>query len=568
MAGPPRFTHQRLGLQRMIDSGGVTALLFDPGLGKTAVVLDYAGLLTLKSPTGEARVLVICPLVAVDTWVLQTDIFASPQINYWAESLGGSLPQRAEALAARGGSPYTKPIGWRRGDPVPVVTRQPWHPRALHFDRAVAWSTRDESRLRPITPSEGPDGVASPRLVLEVLNVDTFSSRVTVGGKTMADVMVESIRRFHPDLVVIDESHRIKGATGNASRLMGRVAAFVKRRVILTGTVMPHSPLDVFGQWQFLDPYAFGDPQPDGSRRKATFSGFRSRYAILGGWMGKQITGFRNLDDMQNIMAKAAVVARKSEALDLPPTTDVIIPVDLSPAEKSAYSDMKDTLAVQLANGQLSSVPNRLVQMLRLRQITSGHLPDDTGNINIIGTSKIATIKSLVNDTLAGENRVVIFSFFSAEIAQLERALYRQSTEIMAITGATSPEDRQLLRKRFGDTERNPGRIVMVAQIKTMSLAVNELVTASHAVFGSMSQQRDDFEQAKARLDRMGQTKPVTFWMALAPGTVDDVIYRAHQQRADLETAVLQHIQGNDGPVFEVGQYRGQQVMLQRPSSD
>jgi hypothetical protein len=44
----------------------------------------------------------------------------------------------------------------------------------------------------------------------------------------------------------------------------------------------------------------------------------------------------------------------------------------------------------------------------------------------------------------------------------------------------------------------------------------------------------------------MGQTKPVTFWMALAPGTVDDVIYKAHQQRADLETAVLQHIQGLD----------------------
>jgi SNF2 family DNA or RNA helicase len=502
--GPQRFAHQRLGLRRMIESGGIQALLFDPGLGKTATVLDYAGLLALKAPSGEARVLVVCPLVAVDTWVLQTEIFASPQINFWAEALGGSRPEKAEALAARGGAPYTRPIGWKRGDPIPPPQPAPqWHPRALHFERSIAWSALDRNRERPVTQSEGPFGVARPRLVLEVLNVDTFSSRETIGSKTMADVMVESIKRFAPDLVVIDESHRIKGATGNASRLMGRVSAFARRRVILTGTVMPHSPLDVFGQWQFLDPYAFGDPQPDGSRRRATFSGFRSRYAILGGWMGKQVTGFRNLDDMQSVMAKNAVVARKAEALDLPATTDVVIPVELSVAEKRAYSDMKDDLAVQLNSGVLSSVPNRLVQMLRLRQITSGYLPDDTGANHVVGTSKVSTICSLVNDTLTGEKRVVIFAFFSEEIKQLSKRLGAEpGTEIMEITGATSAEDRALMRKRFGDLEGNPQRIVMVAQIKTMSLAVNELVTASHAVFASMSQQRDDFEQAKARLDR------------------------------------------------------------------
>jgi SNF2 family DNA or RNA helicase len=71
---------------------------------------------------------------------------------------------------------------------------------------------------------------------------------------------------------------------------------------------------------------------------------------------------------------------------------------------------------------------------------------------------------------------------------------------------------------------------------------VNELVTASHAVFGSMSQQRDDYEQAKARLDRQGQTKPVTFWHCLAPKTVDEVVMAAHQRRDDLEAAMLAHV--------------------------
>jgi SNF2 family DNA or RNA helicase len=87
----------------------------------------------------------------------------------------------------------------------------------------------------------------------------------------------------------------------------------------------------------------------------------------------------------------------------------------------------------------------------------------------------------------------------------------------------------------------------MVAQIKTMSLAVNELITASHAVFASLSYQRDDWIQAKDRLDRIGQTKPCTFWHAIAPGTVDGVILRSHRDRTNLEDAVLRHIQQREG---------------------
>jgi hypothetical protein len=536
--GPPRFDHQRRGLQQMISTGGITALLFDPGLGKTATVLDYAGLLALKSRSGEARVLVICPLVAVDTWVLQAEIFTSPQVNVWAESLGGGLLQRAEALAARGGNAYRHPLV------EPPKRKRAHHPRALHHELAWAWMARSEREV-PVTPSEGPDGLGTdrPRIVLEVINLDTLQYRTAVGSQTMADVMVDAIKRYNPDLVVVDESHKIKSPQANASRLLGRVSKYVRRRVLLTGTVRPHSPLDVFAQWRFLEPYAFGERQIDGSRRQATFGGFKSRYAELGGWMGKEVISFKNLDEMQRIMARNAVVARKSEALDLPPTTDVVIPVDLAPAETRAYADMKGQLATQLANGAFSSSTNRLTQMLRLRQITSGHLPDDSGVMNVIGNSKVNTIRSLVQDTLAGEKRVVIFALFTIEIAMLAKALTEKGTEVMVIEGGTSMEDRAAMRRRFGDTLGNPGRIVMVAQIKTMSLAVNELVTASHAIFASLSQQRDDLEQAKARLDRTGQTRPVTFWFCLAPGTVDGVIYKSHQDRTSLEDAMLHHIQ-------------------------
>lgn len=544
--GPARYAHQVKGLRKLIETGGIAALLFDPGTGKTATTLDYLSILALKADpdaTGarEIRVLVAAPLAAVDTWVIQATEFMSPQVSYWAEALGGSLIERAEALAARGGKPMrltlTRIAGSKRlrSDP----------PRAAHWRKSLAWaaSSRDEPGQREIAHRDGPDalGAVLPRVVLLSLNLDTFSSRRRYRSGTMADLILDGIRRFDPHVVIVDESHKIKGNGSNVSRLMDRVGQTVKRRILLTGTVMPLGPLDVFAQWRFLDPHAFGQLQPDGTRKRATWLQFRDRYAIMGGYMGREVKGYKNLDELQDIMAERAIVVRKQDALDLPPVTPVIVPVNLSTTEQTAYDDMKRQLSVQLATGQLD-VGNRLEQLLRLRQITSGHLPDNLGVVQTIGSSKVNTIASIVKDTLAGERRIAVFVFFTHELHALADALADSRTEVLVVGGETSKQERIAHRMRFGSDD--PQRIVMIAQVKTMSLAVNELITASNAVFGSLSQQRDDLIQAIDRLHRIGQTLPVTVWFALAPGTVDEVIYDSHRNRTDLESAILKHIEG------------------------
>lgn len=507
-AGPPRFAHQRRGLHDVIRNRGVHALLWDPGVGKTATVLDYASLLALKAPTGHAKVLVLAPLAALDTWTSQAETYVAEGVRIHAEALGGSIRQKAEALRARGNGDYR--TGARR---------------------AIARMIRDGD-------------LGDPLLTLIAVNFDAFSSRHRVSSsRTSADLMIEAVRTFGPDLIVVDESHRIKSPTSNTSKAVARLTPLCRRRIILTGTVMPHSPLDVFAQWRFLDPTAFGTPMADGTRRSATFGGFRSRFARMGGWMGKEVLGFRNLDEMQAIMGQRATVVRKEDALDLPPVTDIVIPVHLSHAEQRAYDAMRKTLAVQLESGALASVPNRLAQLMRLRQITSGYLPDDQGGLAVLGDSKVQVVRSIVHDNLAGERRIVVFAHFRHEITALVHALSQPGTEVLAITGDTDSDTRTRFRLRFGSAD--PTRIVLVAQIKTMSLAVNELVTASHAVFASLPNQRDDIEQARARLDRQGQTRPVTIWTAAAPQTIDEIILRSYHDRTNLETAILAHVKSS-----------------------
>lgn len=538
--GPPRYKHQKRGLNKMIETKGVTALLYDPGTGKTGTTLDFMSILTLLAGEDldgvqEARVLVVAPLAAVDTWVSQAETYLSPDIHYWAEAIGGSILHRAETLAARGGKPMRA-----RDNSVRLKKNQAG--RALNVQRAILQGSRGPNGL-PTEPNLGPDGLGKdkPRLIIEVLNIDTFASRQQITkSRTMADIVLDGVKRFGPDLVVVDESHKIKGPDSNASRLLARIAQHVRRRIILTGTVMPAGPLDVFAQWRFLEPHAFGTLHKGGSRARATFTDFEERFAQKGGFFGKEIVGFKNLDEMQKIMARNAIVARKEDSLDLPPTTDAQLTVHMTSSEEKAYRDMKKSLVVKLQDGERASVGNMLAQMMRLRQITAGHLPLDDGTLKDLGQSKANAIASLVHDTLVGEDRIVIFCLFTQEINDIVAKVQKTGTEVVQITGATPAEERTQIRKRFGS--KDPARIVLVAQIKTLSLAVNELVTASHAIFGSMSQQRDDYIQARDRLNRIGQTKPVTYWHAVVPNTIDEVIIQSHQDGTDLESAVLAHI--------------------------
>lgn len=541
--GPPRFAHQKRGLAKLIECHGVGALLMEPGTGKTAVTLDYCSLLALASPRREARVLVIGPLAAVDQWALQAPKWVSPQVNVWAEALGGSVMQRVEALRSRGGAKVARVTGGPgRGASA--------SPRGVHANRAWALAARRDGvdLLREEAVAGGPDilGDVTPRLVIEAINLDTLSQRRQVGSKTMADVVLGAVTDFDPDLVVIDEMHKIKSISSNASRLAGRIGNRVERRIGLTGTVIPHSPLDVYAQWRFIDPKAFGRVQPDGTRRTSTFAHFKEDYAQMGGYMGHEVVGFKNLDRLEEIMAERSAVAIKSECLDLPDAVDTVLPVTLSAKESKAYEDMRTKLQVEFreeddasAAGEATAM-NRLSRLIRLRQITAGHLPDDEGRVREIGRSKAKTIASLIHDTLEDEKRVVVFGTFTRELQALEEEITDKRTTVLRIDGSTKPEDRLAIRQRFGSDD--PARLVIVAQIKTLSVAVNELVTASHAVFASLPWQRDDIVQARDRLNRLGQKRSTTFWYALAPDTVDDVVFQAYQDRTDLEKSLMNHI--------------------------
>lgn len=490
-SSPPPFEHQVEGLKRLIASNGVYALLWDPGTGKSRTVVDYLGVLAVAGQ-GTVRCLVMCPKAVTDSWVTQAKMYLTLPLD--AVVLEGTIQKKAAELACQKGT--------------------------------------DSGTL-----------VTSPSVQLRVMNLEAMSSRRVVKGtsKMHSDLILDAVKKYKPHVLVVDEAHRVKGNSSNAARLLARIAPHVPRRILLTGTPMPHSPLDVWSQWKVLEPTAFAT-----NGRSWSFSQFRAKYGILGGFMGKEVTGFHYLDDLERRIAPTSMPLRKEDALDLPPTTDVTVLVRLEPAELKAYAAMKKDLLVALESGLLMSAPSRLTQLLRLRQITSGFVKGDDGSVEYTGTGRQAAALSLLEDLLATERRVVVFAWARPEIDRLVEAINSSSSLYGAvgygITGDTPDAERLRIRQGFAKVDNT--RQVVVAQWRTISLGVNELTAASSALFLSLSQQRDDLIQGRGRLDRQGQTRPVTFYYLTAPGTVDEVIRQSHEDRTNLEDQLLRHIKG------------------------
>ena len=109
-------------------------------------------------------------------------------------------------------------------------------------------------------------------------------------------------------MVLADESHKLKRPGGKASLYFKRLRHQARHRLALTGTPLPHSPLDVYAQFRFLDPSLFGP----------SFHAFKQTYAVLGGFHNKQVTAYQNLDQLEGLMRRVTFRVAK-DVLELPP---------------------------------------------------------------------------------------------------------------------------------------------------------------------------------------------------------------------------------------------------------
>ena len=324
-------------------------------------------------------------------------------------------------------------------------------------------------------------------------------------------------------LVAADEIHKIKDPRGTASKFMARFAITTPKRAGLSGTPLPHSPLDAFGQYRFLDPGIFG----------TSFIAFRSKYARMGGYGNHQVLGFQNMDEFNKRFYSIATRVSKDDVLDLPPTVDVERFVELEPRTAAIYKKLESELAVQIAEGTVTA-GNALVKLLRLQQITGGHIQlDDHETVSKIDTAKYEALVEYLDDLSAYEP-VVVFCRFTPDLAVVRKAAAKLNRSYCELSGRENA---------LTEWQGGAGTILGV-QIQAGGLGI-DLTRSAQCAYYSLGFSLGDYLQSKARLDRMGQTRSVTYTHFIATGTVDQVVYRALSERHKIIEAVLARLQEN-----------------------
>ena len=320
------------------------------------------------------------------------------------------------------------------------------------------------------------------------------------------------------DMLVCDECHRVKAPGGVHSWAVTRIAKQAKRRVGLSGTPMTDRPMDAYAQFRFLDQRVFGK----------SFARHRNRYAIMGGFQGRQIVSYQNQDEFKMLFHSITHVVRKRDVLDLPPVIHETRAVPLEPKAMQTYIEIEADFWAWVDEVGEVSAANALVKMLRLQQITSGFLRTETGVSVSIGSAKRKELEN-VFESLAPDEPVVVFCRFRHDLMAIREAADNAGRECAELSGTAN---------ELTEWKQSTGPTVLAVQIQSGSLGI-DLTRAAYCVFYSTGFSLGEYEQALARVDRPGQTRSVTYIHLLATGTIDVKVHKAFRDKKNVIEEIL-----------------------------
>lgn len=317
------------------------------------------------------------------------------------------------------------------------------------------------------------------------------------------------------DHLVMDECHRIKAPNGKASRFCSRLSDRVEYRLGLTGTPMTQGPLDLYGQMRAIDKGVFG----------TNHSVFKARYAVMGGFGNRQVVAYQRLDELREKLDSVTFHASR-DVLDLPAENDIVVPVELGAKARKISAELDADLYAAIEGGEITAA-NALVKILRMQQVTSGYVKTDEGNLVPVDDAKATAFADFL-EGLPKDEPVVVFCRFTTDFAAVRAACGAQDRRYAELSGARN----DLAAWQAGGSD------VLAVQYKAGGVGV-DMTRSCLCAFFSFTHSLGDYEQARARVSRPGQTRPVRFFHFKASGTIDEKIVEALQKKRDVVDFIL-----------------------------
>lgn len=477
------YAHQREGIHfvfKQWKAGLGAALLFEPRTGKTKTAIDSLSI--LHHLTGVRKVLVIAPNRVLGTWVQEFAIHC----------------------------------------PLVVQT--------------IIWDK--DARKAPLPKTVGPYD-----LQVVITNFEAFSKpgkRTKSGRRSRASGRFKHrsiIRNWIGDeyaAAIIDEGHKIKSPSGKGANAIVSMQPDFEYRLLLTGTPITKARRahDIFMLWQWVNPRRF-------QRWGATVEAFKDHCGV---WTNKN--GFpqwlrakkSGMADLQKGIHADGMVVRREDCFDLPPRSDRIIDIKLSPTTRRHYQEMAEQMVTRLENGEIAEASIPLVVTLRLLQITSGFVGiGDPTILHTLGREKLIALQEVLEEEIIErEEKVVIAARWRYDLSHIEALCKRLKIPVWAIRGGVSRADSDRAIKQF--RRHDDGPAAMVIQPSAGSLGI-DLSTASHMIWYSLTHSWVDWTQACDRIAL--STNPTVFTYLIVPDSVDSLTRDALMNDTNVSRMIL-----------------------------
>ncbi len=265
---------------------------------------------------------------------------------------------------------------------------------------------------------------------------------------------------------------------------------------------------------------------------------FRARYAVmrnmnLGARTVQVVVGYRNLGELSEKLKPFSYRVLKDDCLDLPPKTFMKRLVTLTPDQHKVYHQMKQMALAQL-DDKILTTNTVLTQLMRLHQITCGHFVADDGTIKELPCRRIEELMSILDEV---EGKVVIWAHYQRDVTRIIKEIVKKYGEESCVDyfGLTPQEDRQSNIKKFQEDDNCR---FFVGTTQTGGYGIT-LTAASTMVYFSNGYDLEKRTQSEARIDRIGQQKPMTYIDIISENTVDDKIVIALRKKQNIASEIM-----------------------------
>ncbi len=459
----PPYQHQAEALKRVFNSDKGHALFMDPGTGKTKIAVDSAA--ALQKSGKVKKVLVLCPINALTVWPKELNKHSPVPFSSFVRPETGSVFDKVEGFKE-----------WQDSE------RDSW----LEMPLQVA--------------------------------VFNYESIITRNKKAP---IFDALMKWKPDMVILDESQKIKSATAKRSKQTHKICASAKFTLLLTGTPVGKNLLDLYSQLKCIDPKIWDN---------ISWTDFRYKYGIWGGKSGYELLGYRMVDDLEKRYSPFVSSARKEDCLDLPPVTDINVDVRWDPKVFASYERFSlDGMVVHKRH--MIFAPIVLTKLLRLQEMTGYVVHDEEGKSVVFNENKLLHTVDLVDNLSEAGEPVIIFARFKSELAELQKVF---DTPYVIRGGVSAKQRGRLIDKWIMKGGDKP----FIIQIASGEALDGLQKVCSKAIFYSVDYSWINYFQARGRIDRAGQTKPIIFYHMCMSESIDYMVLQALKEKQDLEKLV------------------------------